>query len=150
MKKRQPARSRGSSARFSMKELFLQPWFLDKKCASAIRRMVPQVLVHKMRLYFEDWGCLVCRSKKRRYGSNGMCHICTARIQKRLYWCLRKRALTTTVADPQPEHAQDIDRVRIARTLLSDLVNGEWSPNRLRLRTRVGRVNSVNSPTSPR
>ena len=46
--------------------IFLQPWFLNKKCASAIRSLVPEAFVHKMRFYFDDWGCLVCRSKKRR------------------------------------------------------------------------------------
>jgi hypothetical protein len=147
MKKHKPAPRKGRSAQLSMKDLFLQPWFLDRACAAAIRRMVPELFVHKMRFYFEDWGCLMCKSKTRRHGSNGFCHQCTSKVQKRLYWCMRKRALPSTPrGSTREDEIQQMDRVRIARTLLSDLVREDWSPNRLRLRTSVRRINSVNSP----
>jgi hypothetical protein len=116
--------------------IFLQPWFLNKKCASAIRSLVPEAFVHKMRFYFDDWGCLVCRSKKRRYAANGMCHICSTRIQKRLFLCLQRRDMQDARrADGLPPTLIDgVERVRSARTLLSDLVQGEWSPNRMKFR----------------
>ena len=113
--------------------IFLQPWFLNKKCASAIRSLVPDAFVRKMRFYFDDWGCLVCRSKTRKYAANGMCHICSTRIQKRLFWCLQKRSLTLAQT-PTPKMIRGVERVRSATTLLSDLVRGDWSPNRLKLR----------------
>jgi len=147
MKKRQRSGSESPAQSLSTEELLLPPWFLDYRCASALRKMMPEILVHKMRFYFDDWGCLVCRSKKRRYGSNGMCHICATRIQKRLYWCLQRRAPKTLDQTRATRSADEhLDRVQIARTLLADIAQREWSPNRLELRTSVRRVNGVNSP----
>ncbi len=127
-------------------EIFLQPWFLDRRRAEAIRRMVPDHFVHKMRFYFEDWGCLVCDSKRRRYGSNGMCHVCTHRIQKRLFECLKGRHVRTEKAPPSTRLMDEIARVRSARMLLSDLVDGAWSPSPLRLSSSVRRTRSKGSP----
>jgi hypothetical protein len=152
MKKRQGSVRKSPEQSLSTEGLLLQPWFLDNRCASALRKKMPEILVHKMRFYFEDWGCLVCRSKKRRYGSNGMCHVCTTRIQKRLYWCLRRRTLKPsdqTAADQTAAISsarEQVDRVQIAKTLLDDIARREWSPNRLRLRSSVRRVGGVNSP----
>ena len=129
-------------------DLLLQPWFLDKKRSSAIRRMMPEFFIHKMRFYFQDWGCLVCSSKKRRYASNGMCNLCAIRIQKRLCRCLQKRALKAPEHSPTVLGARQVDRVRIAKTLLSDFACREWSPIRLSLRSSIRRTKSVNSPVS--
>ena len=132
-------------------EMFLQPWFLDKKCSSAVRRLIPRICIRKMRFYFEDWGCLICRTKKRRYGSNGMCHICTTRIQKRLDGCLQRRAVKDPdQVSPARPARQEPDRVQIAKDLLSDIARGEWLSNRLTLQTSVPRVKSINSPTARR
>lgn len=137
MKKNSASHARRKNyASHELDSIFLQPWFLNKKCASAIRSLVPEAFVHKMRFYFDDWGCLVCRSKKRRYAANGMCHICSTRIQKRMLWCLQRRDIQNArLADGlHPTLIDGIERVRSARTLLSDLARGEWSPNRLKLR----------------
>lgn len=129
-----PERGRNRAAQqHALDTIFLQPWFLNKKCASAIRGLVPGAFVRKMRFYYDDWGCLVCRSKTRKYAANGMCHICSTRIQKRLFWCLRRRSLTLAES-LTPKVISGVERVRSARTLLSDLARGEWSPNRLKLR----------------
>ena len=139
-------RSRSKSKRRLLEEIFLQPWFLDVRRAAAIRRMVPDHFVRKMRFYFEDWGCLVCETKRRRYGSNGMCHVCTHRVQKRLFECLKRRHVTVRRA-PLPTRLMDeIARVRSARMLLSDLVDGGWSPSRSRLSSSVRRTRSRSSP----
>lgn len=131
----------------STDDLLLQPWFLGKKLASSIRSMMPEIFSHKMTFYFEDWGCMVCRAKNRRYGSNGMCHICTTRIQKRICGCLKKRALKTPAeVRSQNSTVQEIDRVQIATNLLSDIARGDWSRNRISLRTSVRRVKGFNAP----
>lgn len=130
----------------SVDEVFLQPWFLDWHRAAAIRRMVPDHFLHKMRFYFEDWGCLVCGSKRRRYGSNGMCHVCIHRVQKRLFDCLKKRHVTTDEAHRSTRLMDEVARVRSARVLLSDLVDGSWSPSPSRLSCSVRRTRSKNSP----
>jgi hypothetical protein len=117
-----------------LNDIFLQPWFLDKRCAAAIARMVPDTFRDKMRFYFDDWGCLICKTKTRRYGSNGMCQICVRRIQKRLLLCLRKRAGKSSIPSPTKKPAVEVERVASARILLRDLVKQEWSPNRMKLR----------------
>jgi hypothetical protein len=114
---------------------FLQPWFVDRQSAAAIHRLIPRAYFQKMLFYFEDWGCMVCRSKTRRYGSNGMCHICVTRIQKRLFLGLKRRALMPEPKIAVKDAVDDADRVRSARTLLKDLAQREWSPHRLKLRT---------------
>ena len=45
-------------------DIFLQPWFLPWKTASSIRTLLPADHRHKMRFYFEDYGCLKCGKKK--------------------------------------------------------------------------------------
>ncbi len=114
-------------------EVFLQPWFLSQDIACAVRKIIPDLFLNKMRYYFEDWGCLVCGSKRRLYLSNGMCSPCVTRTRKRLFLCLERRGLT-----PSERLNSDLmsgeERVRSARTLLRDLARGGWSPNRLKLR----------------
>ena len=114
-------------------DIFLQPWFLSKDIAFAVRHLIPDTFLNKMRFYFEDWGCLICGSKNRPYLSNGMCGKCVNRIQKRLFWCLEKRRLTPS-ASPSTDVMNGEERVRSAGTLLSDLARGAWSPNRMKLR----------------
>jgi hypothetical protein len=36
----------------SLQDLLLQPWFLDKRSASAIRKVASHAFLHKMRFYF--------------------------------------------------------------------------------------------------
>lgn len=109
--------------RCSLEEAFLQPWFVGRDCAEAIRRIVPEDFARKMRFYFDDWGCLVCGSKRRRYECNGMCHACAHRTKKRLLGCLKKRrteiaAVRNGATTPLMD---EMVRVRTARLLLSDL-----------------------------
>jgi hypothetical protein len=114
-------------------EVLLQPWFLSKDIATAVRRIIPHLFLNKMRYYFEDWGCLVCGSKRRVYLSNGMCSPCVTRIRKRLCSCLERRSLTPSEG-PKSDLMSGEERVRSARTLLRDLARGGWSPTRMKLR----------------
>jgi|SRR5580658_235012 hypothetical protein len=127
-----PRVSNRRCSRQLLDEIFVQPWFVDRRTAAAIRHLIPDHVFRKMRLYFDDWGCLVCRSRRRNYGTNGMCHLCVTRIQKRLVGCLQKRGLPT--GTPNEEVMTGDDRVRSAKVLLSDLALGGWSPNRMKLR----------------
>lgn len=119
------AKQKGSPQRRSqdsmLDDIFLQPWFVNKKCAAAIRRLLPETSRHKMRFYFEDWGCLICRTKVRGYGSNGMCHVCTTRIQKRLFMSLKRRHEAQAIPVPPQELRIELKRVSSARSLLRDL-----------------------------
>lgn len=138
-------RSRSKSASCSFDDLFLQPWFLDTRRAAAIRRIVPDRFVRKMRFYFEDWGCVICGSKRRRYGSNGMCYICIGRVRKRLVNCLKRRHVEEPPSPPT-RLMEEVARVRSARILLSDFVDRGWSPSPLRLSSSVRRTMTRGAP----
>jgi len=133
---------------FAVDEVLLQPWFLDVKQAAAVRRVVPDHFLQKMRFYFADWGCLICGSKRRRYGSNGMCHVCVGRIHKRLLGCLSKRGIEAhrKAAQAPTRLREEIERVRNARMLLSEFVDNLWSPNPMRLSSSVRRTRTKSSP----
>ena len=141
-------RARHESRSRSIDEVLLQPWFLDHEHAAAVRSVVPDHFVHKMRFYFEDWGCLLCGSRRRRYGSNGMCHICITRTLKRLIGCLKRRRISAESRLPRAPTGlmTEIARVRSAKMLLGDIVSGKWVPSRLRLSSSVRRTRSKNSP----
>jgi hypothetical protein len=126
-------RSTPRTAARTVDEVYLQPWFASNEIAWAIRRIVPQHVFHKMRYYFEDWGCLVCGTRNRCYESNGMCGPCARRIWKRLFASLERRSVKL----PERSHRgvpSGEQRVQCAMTLLSDLASGDWSPNRMKLR----------------
>jgi hypothetical protein len=111
-------------------DIVLQPWFVDVKTARSIRHFLPPAFFHKMRYYFEDWGCLVCKRRNVPYASNGMCRTCVQRTQKRLFFCLQTRHLPNDVPTPRPDN---LDRVNSARKLLSDLISVRGKP-RMKLR----------------
>lgn len=137
--------SRRAPVGCSVNDVLLEPWFLDRRRAAAIRRIVPDHFAQKMRFYFEDWGCMVCRSTKRRYGSNGMCHICVLRIHRRLitslrrHWVEKPPSLPTRLMD-------EVARVRSAKALLSDFADHGWSPSALRLSSSVRQTRSKGAP----
>jgi site-specific recombinase XerD len=98
-------------------DMLLQPWFLDRKMASAIRRLVPPVQISKMRYYFDDYGCLRCGSKSRPYASNGLCNSCHVNTLRRIQNAMRRRAKTYAAHAPLQAIAA---RQENARKLLKD------------------------------
>ena len=102
-----------------LSEIFLQPWFIDRKTARAVRRILPMDWFHKVRYYFDDYGCMVCGKRDEIYVSNGMCHDCVDKIQKRLIRSLSRRHRPRI---PQQLQSDSISRVKTARLLLSDLI----------------------------
>src|SRR5438477_12164310 len=75
-------------------DIFLQPWFLSLKTANEIRVLLPTDHRHKMRFYFEDYGCLKCGKKGVRYGSNAMCKPCVQQVKLRFFGLSRGVGLT--------------------------------------------------------
>jgi|SRR5580658_7003986 predicted amidophosphoribosyltransferase len=101
-------------------EIFLQPWFVSAEIAKSIRRLLPVIHFHKMRFYFDDWGCMRCGKKNVMYGANGMCRRCAQKIQHRVVSCLQKRHDGEA---PRPNRKPGVcSRVESAKVLLSDLV----------------------------
>jgi hypothetical protein len=85
------ARGRPTASVAIDEELFLQPWFIPKPTYLAIRRLLPSCQLAKMRLYFDDYGCLKCESRKAIYGSNGLCQRCSIIVRSRVVLSLNRR-----------------------------------------------------------
>ena len=101
-----------------LEDVFLQPWYLPVKAANAIRLLLPSEQRHKMRFYFDDYGCMKCGKQGVRYGSNGMCKICVQQVKLRLLWAIKRRWTSKTGQRPPCS----FKRVEEAQRLLRDLV----------------------------
>jgi hypothetical protein len=66
-------------------DFLLQPWFLPNRISLAIRRLLPSDYRHRMRDFFDDYGCMVCRRRDLLHKSNGMCMSCAMNIQKKIW-----------------------------------------------------------------
>jgi hypothetical protein len=66
-----------------------QPFFQPKAVAAAIRKTETVIQQRKWQYYFEEWGCLICESKKRGHFTLGMCTPCYHRTLQRLQRILR-------------------------------------------------------------
>jgi len=126
-------RTSESSHKRLFAETFLQPWFVSAEIAKSIRRLLPVTHFHKMRFYFDDWGCMRCEKKGVIYGANGMCCRCAQTVQHRVVSSFRKRQGTTLPLTRSPEVCS---RVESAKALLGDLVRHRSSRrSRTKLRT---------------
>src|SRR5580692_4869913 len=107
---------------------FLQPWFLPQSTALAIRRLLPPEHRHRMRFYFDDYGCLKCGKINVMYGSNGLCKLCMQQVKLRLFFAIKRR-WTAASCDNLP---RTFRRVVDAQRLLKDLVgpSSSKSPKR--------------------
>lgn len=108
-------------------DIFLQPWFLPRRTAFAIKRLLPLEHRHRMRFFFDDYGCLKCEKKGVTYGSNGLCKACMQQIKLRLFLAVKRR---WTAASPE-NHPRTFQRMIDAQRLLKDLL-----PRRVKQRTR--------------
>jgi len=100
------ALSHGSEATF-------QPWFQPNAVTQEIKRRQTVTEQRKWSYYFQDYGCIVCRTKKAQYGSLGFCSTCLARVRHRLVDCMRKRDAASNKGD-----MTFMDTVRLARQAL--------------------------------
>jgi hypothetical protein len=107
---------------------FLQPWFLPQSTALAIRRLLPPEHRHRMRFYFDDYGCLKCGKTNVTYGSNGLCKLCMQQVKLRLFFAVKRR---WTAASPD-NLPRTFKRVADAQRLLKDLVAPSSSKSRKR------------------
>jgi hypothetical protein len=109
--------SRGK--RSLLDDVFLQPWFLPLKAAISLREFLPGDHRHKMRFYFDDYGCLKCGKKNVRYGSNAMCKACVQQVKLKMLWAIRRRWTGSGHTDAQP---RTFKRMADAQRMLRDLV----------------------------
>src|SRR5579863_933508 len=99
-------------------DIFLQPWFLSRQIAFAIKRILPPEHRHRMRFYFDDYGCLKCGTNDAPYGSNGLCKLCMQQVKLRLFFAVKRR---WTAASPENQ-PRTFQKMADAQRLLRDLV----------------------------
>jgi hypothetical protein len=99
-------------------DVFLQPWFLPRDTAFAMRRILPPEHRHKMRFYFDDYGCMKCKKKDVPYGSNALCKLCVQEVKLKLFFAVKRR---WTAASPD-NSPRTFKRMTDARRLLKDLL----------------------------
>jgi hypothetical protein len=99
-------------------DIYLQPWFLPKDTAFAVRRMLPPGYRHRMKFYFEDYGCMRCGKKNVTYGSNGLCKLCAQQVKLKLFFAIKRR---WTAASPE-NLPRTFTRMADAQRLLRDLI----------------------------
>jgi hypothetical protein len=100
-------------------DIFLQPWFLSLQTAFAIKRLLPPEHRHKMRFYFDDYGCLKCGKKGVQYGSNALCKNCMQQVKLRMFFAVKRR---WTAASPE-NLPHTFKRMADAQALLKDLLH---------------------------
>ena len=99
-------------------DIFLQPWFLSQRTAFAIRRILPPEHRHKMKFFFDDYGCMRCDKKKVTYGSNALCKRCMQQVKLKMFFAIKRR-WTATSSDNLP---RTFKRMADAQRMLRDLV----------------------------
>ena len=109
----------GSSERSAMD--VVPPWCLPRQTYFKVCEVVPQAYFARMRLYFEFYGCMICRTKNPgSYCSCGICQLCMGRLRGRLLRCGRVLAKRERAA-VEPLRTEMLKRIRSARALLADL-----------------------------
>jgi len=81
--------------------VFLLPWYLPKETYLAVRRILPNIHIAKMRYYFDDYGCIRCERRDVLYRTNGLCEQCNAIVRWRLTHCLKRRLSSVGVVVAQ-------------------------------------------------
>ena len=109
-------------------DIFLQPWFLPRENAFAIRRIIPPGHRHKMKFYFNDYGCMRCKKNNVTYGSNALCKVCMQQVKLKWFFAIKRR---WTAASPE-NLPRTFTRMADAQRMLKDLL--ALSPNRTRNR----------------
>lgn len=65
-------------------DLILRPFFDTHNLSAELRRMQKMPARRKWSVYFEQWGCLICKTKKSTHSGCGMCSTCYVRVAERL------------------------------------------------------------------
>jgi len=98
----------------------LPHWGLSREAFGKLKAVVPRSYFERMHVYFELYGCLVCRRRKEPYFSCGMCRRCSVRVRDRLGRCIRVLAKRQSQA-VEPISTGMATKIRSARSLLADL-----------------------------
>ena len=112
-------------------EVFMQPWFIPKPIYMAIRRLLPNIHLMKMRHYFDDYGCLRCGDTDAVYGACGFCYSCNVIVRSRVLAALKKRLKKAHVRWKQTASDHFFDQMNLAQLILY----GRTPPDAIKLET---------------
>jgi hypothetical protein len=112
--------SKGQQQAFAIldDEIFMQPWFVPKPIYLAIRRLLPNIHLMKMRHYFDDYGCLRCGKTDALYGASGLCHSCNVIVRSRIMASLKKRLRKAHIKWEATISDHFFDRMNLAQLLV--------------------------------
>ncbi|SRR5579871_361600 len=99
-------------------EVFMQPWFVPKPIYLAIRRLLPNIHLMKMRHYFDDFGCLKCGRSDVLYGASGLCHACNVVVRSRIMASLKKRLKKARIEWEETVSDHFFDEMNLAQLIL--------------------------------
>ena len=108
-------------------ELFMQPWFIPKRTYLAIRRLLPNIHLMKMRHYFDDYGCLRCGEADTIYGASGFCHSCNIIVRSRILTSLKKRLKKAHIKWEATVSDHFFDQMNLAQLILYGSARGATS-----------------------
>ena len=91
----------------------LQPFFQPREISREIRARQTVQEQNKWSYYWEEFSCLICRTKEHPYESLGMCRSCHMRTEQRL------RRLIADHTPPTEQQQAFTDTVKLARKALA-------------------------------
>lgn len=111
-------------------QVFMLPWLLPKQTYLAVRRILPNIHIAKMRYSFEDYGCMRCERRDVLYRTNGLCERCNTIVRWRLTQCLKKRLADVGIAAVSSHESATGRGLSLAQDLIKPFRKS--SPRRLR------------------
>lgn len=139
--------NRQSSSYSSLeREVLLQPWFLPKRVAHAIHKLLPPASWKKMGNFFDDYGCMICATETG-YHSNGMCKRCFDTIHRKLLKSVKRHS------GPQRKQQLALElfrQERLAKKLLGKLARSTRAAPRKGGIQLIARYNPIYEALVPR
>ena len=84
-------------------EFVFEPFFRSRQVAYELKRLQTVPEQRKWTVYFERYGCLLCETRKRIHGGNGMCNRCYLRTFQTLKQIIAE-GITGQIAQPASTH----------------------------------------------
>lgn len=95
-------------------------WFSSRELRQKIRKIMPPQYFKRFPLYFEQYGCIHCKSRRVPHQANGLCSACSALI--RLRFDRIEQSLNQERQSSKPERAVlYMQKVSSARQLVADI-----------------------------
>jgi site-specific DNA-cytosine methylase len=84
-------------------EFVFEPFFRSRQVAYELKRLQTVPEQRKWKVYFERYGCLICKTQKRIHAGNGMCDRCHAYVFQTLKQIIAE-GITGQPAPPAGAH----------------------------------------------